>query len=50
MAKLNVMAAQMTTFSSILASLQKDVKELKTNVVGSFGVNEETDKEQLMND
>ena len=45
MAKLNVMATQMTTFSSIITSLQKDVKELKTKVVGSFGVDEENDEE-----
>ncbi|KAE8099220.1 hypothetical protein FH972_017217 [Carpinus fangiana] len=46
MAKLNVMATQMATFSSILTSLQKDVKELKTKVVGSSGV----DEEQSMSD
>ena len=45
MAKLNVMVTQMTTFSSILTSLQKDVKELKTKVVGSSGVDEEDDEE-----
>ncbi|KAE8009388.1 hypothetical protein FH972_005826 [Carpinus fangiana] len=46
----DVMATQTTTFSSILTSLQKDVKELKTKVVGSSGVDEENDKEQSMRD
>jgi hypothetical protein len=50
MAKLNVMAAQMTTFSSILATLQKDVKELKTKVVGPSGLDEDTDEEQSRSD
>jgi hypothetical protein len=50
MAKLNVMANQMSTFSSLLTSLQKDVKELKTKVVGSSGVDEENDEEQSMSD
>ncbi|KAB8463993.1 hypothetical protein FH972_014362 [Carpinus fangiana] len=50
MAKLNVMVAQMTTFSSILATLQTDVKELKTKIVGSFGLDEDTDEEQSMSD
>ena len=50
MAKLNIMATQMTTFSSILTSLQIDVKELKTKVVGSSGVDEECDEEQSMGD
>ena len=50
MAKLNVMATEMTTFSSILTSLQKDVKELKTKVAGSSGVDEENDDEQSMRD
>jgi hypothetical protein len=50
MAKLNVMATQMTTFSSILTSLQRDVKELKTKVVGSSRVDEENDDEQSMRD
>jgi hypothetical protein len=50
MAKLNVMATQMTTFSSILTSLQTDVKELKTKVMGSSGVDEENDEEQSMRD
>jgi hypothetical protein len=50
MAKLNVMATQMTTFSFILTSLQTDVKELKTKVVGSSGVDEECDEEQSMRD
>ena len=50
MAKLNVMATQMTTLSSILTSLEKDVKELKTKVVGSSGVDEENDEEQSMRD
>ncbi|KAE8009241.1 hypothetical protein FH972_005690 [Carpinus fangiana] len=50
MAKLNVMAAQMTTFSSILATVQKDVKELKTKVVGQAGVDEDTDEEQSRSD
>ena len=45
MGKLNVMATEMTTFSSILTSLQKDVKELKTKVMGSSGVGEEDDDE-----
>jgi hypothetical protein len=40
----------MTTFSSILTSLQTDVKELKTKVVGSSGVDEECDEEQSMRD
>jgi hypothetical protein len=46
MAKLNVMAAQMTTFSSILATVQKDVKDLKNKVGGPSGVDEDTDEEQ----
>ncbi|KAE8037311.1 hypothetical protein FH972_009911 [Carpinus fangiana] len=50
MAKLNVMAAQMTTFSSILATLQTDVKELKTKIVGSSRLDEDTDEEQSMSD
>jgi hypothetical protein len=50
MAKLNVMATQTTTFSSILTSLQTDVKELKTKVVGSSEVDEENDEEQSMRD
>jgi hypothetical protein len=50
MAKLNVMANQMSTFSSIITSLQKDVKELKTKVVGSSGVDEENNEEQSMSD
>ena len=50
MAKLNDMAAQMTTFSSILASVQKDVKELKTKDMGLSGVNEEVDEDYSMSD
>ena len=53
-AKLNVMVQQMTTFSSILTSLQKDVNELKTKVMGSSGdpclASEENDEEQSMSD
>jgi hypothetical protein len=50
MAKLNVMVTQMTRFSSILTSLQKDVNELKTKVMGSSGVDEENDEEWSMSD
>jgi hypothetical protein len=40
----------MTTFSSILASVQKDVKDLKIKGVGSSGVHEESDEEYSMSD
>jgi hypothetical protein len=50
MAKLNVMAAQMSTFSSILTTLQTNVKELKTKLVEPSGLDEDSDEEQSMND